>query len=182
VPLAWQYLEQHHWRLERDALWLGLIPIAFLAWQVYFWRLSGDPLAMAHASEEWGRRLTWPWEMLRYYLSPNYWMAFVRSRGASQDDRTVVDLVSTLVVGGLVVLSWRLRPRSLGVLATMLYVPMISTGGFIAIPRYGLEVFPAFVVLAQITCDRRILVPLAAVSAGLALVAMGWFAVGGWFT
>jgi Mannosyltransferase (PIG-V) len=182
VPLAWEYLEQRQRRIGWSFAWLALVPMAFVAWQTYFWLLSGDPFATGHAAEQWGRRLTWPWEMFRYYLSIGYWQSFVRSGGATQDDRTVVDLLSTLLLGGLVILSWRLRRRSLGILATMLYLPMISTGGFIAIPRYGLEVFPAFLVLARLTADRRVFVPVLAVSSVLALVAMGWFAIGGWFT
>jgi hypothetical protein len=57
---------------------------------------------------------------------------------------------------------------------------MISTGGFVAIPRYALEVFPIYLVLARLTRRGWSLALGLAISGGLALVAMGWFAVGGW--
>jgi hypothetical protein len=180
VPLGWEYLQQHRCRPSRDIAWLLLIPAAFTGWQVYLWILSGDPLAMSHAAEDWGRRLTAPWDMFRYYLSPKYWETFIVSRGAVHDDRTPLDLVATLLLGILVALSWRLQRRSLAVLATVLYLPMISTGGFVSIPRYGLEVFPIYLVLARMTARGWMLVPALVVSAVVAVVAMSWFAVGGW--
>ncbi|HYY89430.1 MAG TPA: mannosyltransferase family protein [Chloroflexota bacterium] len=180
VPLAWEYLTQHRWRPSWDLAWLLVVPAVFVAWQGYLWALTGDPLAMPHASEQWGRRLTPPWEMLRYYLSLKYWTAYVGSGGALADDRNPIDLSATISLGVLVLLSWRLRRRSLAVLASALYLPAIATGGFIAVPRYALEVFPIFLVLARLTRDVRVLVPLLAASAGLAVAAMAWFALGGW--
>ena len=180
VPLTWHYLAQHRWRARRDIAWLLLVPLTFAVWQAYYWALTGDPLAMPHASAEWGRNLTAPWDMLRYYFSIKYWTAYVQSGGTLSSDRNPIDIASVLLLGLLVVLSWRLRPRSLGLLATLLYLPMISTGGFVAIPRYALEVFPIYLVLARLTARRWLLVAGLAVVSGLALVAMGWFAVGGW--
>jgi hypothetical protein len=57
---------------------------------------------------------------------------------------------------------------------------MISTGGFVAIPRYALEVFPIYLVLARLTRPRWLSATSLVVAGGLALVAMGWFAIGGW--
>jgi Mannosyltransferase (PIG-V) len=180
VPLVWHYLALHRWRPRRDFAWLLLVPLTFAIWQGYYWALTGDPLAMSHASAEWGRNLTAPWDMLRYYFSVRYWTAYVQSGGTLTSDRSPIDIASVLLLGALVGLSWRLRPRSLGLLATLLYLPMISTGGFVAIPRYALEVFPIYLVLARLTRRRWLLAAGLAISSGLALVAMGWFAVGGW--
>jgi hypothetical protein len=120
--------------------------------------------------------------MLRYYISPTYWWNFATSGGAAHDDRTPVDLISALLLGVLVALSWRLPRRSLSILATVLYAPMIATGGFVAIPRYALEVFPAFLVLAGLTRRPVVHVPLLLVSLALAALTFAWFALGGWFT
>jgi Mannosyltransferase (PIG-V) len=180
VPLFWHYLVQHRWRPRRDIGWLLFVPFTFAVWQAYYWALTGDPLAMPHASAEWGRNLTAPWDMLRYYFSIKYWTAYVASGGAVTSDRSPIDILSVLLLGGLVALSWRLRPRSLGLLATVLYLPMISTGGFVAVPRYALEVFPIYLVLARLARPRWLLAASLAIAGGLALVAMGWFAVGGW--
>jgi hypothetical protein len=182
IPLLWEYLEQRRFKIGPSICWLSLIPLAFAAWQAYFWYLTGDPLAMTHASEQWGRRLTAPWDMLRYYVSPTYWWNFVVSGGVAHDDRTLVDSLSVLLLGALVALSWRLPRRSLGFLATVLYAPMIATGGFVAIPRYALEVFPAFLVLAGLTSRTVVVVPLVLISMALAALTFAWFALGGWFT
>jgi hypothetical protein len=133
---------------------------------------------MSHAGEQFGRRLIPPWELLRYYFSFHYWSDYLRSGGQLSDARSPLDLATALFFGALTVLSWRLRPRSLGLLATALYLPMISTGAFIAIERYGLELFPAFLVLGKLA-DKRWLVPLLIVSGALALLATGWVALGG---
>jgi hypothetical protein len=118
--------------------------------------------------------------MLRYYFSLKYWTAYVQSGGTLTSDRSLVDIASVLLLGVLVGLSWRLRPRTFGLLATLLYIPMISTGGFVAIPRYALEVFPIYLVLARVTARPAALVTGLAVAGGLALIAMAWFATGGW--
>jgi hypothetical protein len=50
----------------------------------------------------------------------------------------------------------------------------------VAIPRYALEVFPIYLVLARLTRRRWLLTLGLGIAGSLSLVAMGWFALGGW--
>ncbi len=180
LPLAWEYLSQKR-RIGRDSAWLLLIPGAYALLQGYFVWMSGDLLVMVRANAQWGRHFIPPWDIFRYYLSFTYWKSYVLSGGALADVRSPQDLGVALLFGGLTLLSWRLRPRSLGLLATLLYLPEVSTGAFISIARLILEIFPAFLVLAQITRSRAVFWPLIAVSTTMATIAAGWFAIGGGF-
>jgi hypothetical protein len=54
----------------------------------------------------------------------------------------------TLIIGALVVLSWRFLRPSLAAYATVVFLISIATGSLTSSPRYYLSVFPAFMVLA----------------------------------
>jgi hypothetical protein len=180
LPVAWEYLTQHRWRLGWGILWLALIPAGFLAWLTYLVVLSGDPLVLVHAQEQWARRLWSPWEILRHYLSFRYWRNYVALGGAVQDSRSPIDLAFALLLFGLVVLTWRLRRWSLALFATLLYLPMISTGIYQSIPRYGLELFPVFAVLGQMTIRRGALALYLLLAGTISVVLMARFALGWW--
>jgi hypothetical protein len=85
-----------------------------------------------------------------------------------------------LFYGALVALSWRLKRKSLPLFATLLYMPMVCTNLLSSVPRFGLEIFPAFIVLGQWTAQRSRLVAYCAVAgAGLVYLMARW-AIGYW--
>src|SRR5581483_1545458 len=122
--------------LRPTVAWLGLAPVAFLGWAYELYRVSGDPLMVLHAHAAWDQRFTPPWEtLLRYLQHPG------------RND-TVLDLAFTVALAVLVVAAWRLLRSSYALLATALFLGVVSRGSLVSMPRYALELFPLFVVLA----------------------------------
>jgi hypothetical protein len=143
VPLALEYLAMRGFAVRRvhaDVLWLALVPAGLLAFVAYSaWRF-GAPLAMFTAGSAWERQLAPPWDAFLPYLSLPW--------GAHGTPSSPLDLLFTLVFGGLVALCWtRLRP-SLALFATLFLLVFLSSGSLISSMRYGLELFPIFMVLA----------------------------------
>jgi len=172
LPLGWEYLAQAGFRvraLRPTVAWLGLAPVAFLGWAYELYRVSGDPLMVLHAHAAWDQRFTPPWEtLLRYLQHPG------------RND-TVLDLAFTVALAVLVVAAWRLLRSSYALLATALFLGVVSRGSLVSMPRYALELFPLFVVLAL--AGRRWAAfhrGYVALSLGLGSLFMVLFALGYW--
>jgi hypothetical protein len=110
--------------------------VALVGWLVVLWRVTGDPKAILTAEANWGVGPSIPFEAFFDLFDPKVYgfPYFV--------------LGSTLVVGALVVLSWRFLRPSLAAYATVVFLISIATGSLTSSPRYYLSVFPAFIVLA----------------------------------
>jgi hypothetical protein len=174
IPLLYEYLRSTRFRVGPQVLWLGLIPLAMLGWMGYMWLKVGDPLAMIHAQALWHRTLMPPWATFQNFFSGKIdWFTF-------KSNHSGLDLMFTLFYGALVAMSWQLKRKSLPLFATLLYMPMVCTNLLSSMPRFGLELFPAFIVLGQLTAPRRRLVAYCAVaSIGLVYLMARW-AVGYW--
>jgi hypothetical protein len=49
------------YRLRREALWLGLLPVGVIVYGAYLGLAGGNPLAPFHAQEAWGRHFAGPY-------------------------------------------------------------------------------------------------------------------------
>lgn len=143
VPLAWELLRQARARgsLPRvDAVALALVPAGLLAWMAYLAWQFGKPTAFLEAQLGWGRTPTMAWQALDPYLQG--YSSFYGYSG------TYLDLGFAIVYGVGTVAAWRLLPRSYAVLASLLFLALISAGRLQSLMRFGTELFPLFIVLA----------------------------------
>lgn len=126
-------------------LWLGSIPLAFFAWAAYLADRFGNPLVFAAAQAGWRRSLAPPWELpLRLAEVP------VQVHGTAYTgwDGSLVDLGFTAVFVVAAVLAFRhLRP-SYALYAAAITLTILSNSTLAAAPRYGLAIFPLFLLLA----------------------------------
>jgi hypothetical protein len=153
-----------------DAVALALPLVAFAAWVLYLYRLSGDPFAFVTAQQEFGRRAATPWEGIQGLFDP------------SRYGSPWIVLASFVVMVALVALSWRtLRPSS-ATCATVLLLATASSGTLTSFPRYALEIFPAFLVLGALGGRRAVhvlyLVAASALAALLTAMFAAWYWIG----
>ncbi len=163
VPLAFEYLYQRRFHLRAirwDVLALGLIPAIFVVWGFYMYRLTGEPLFVLAPGAAWGRKPTPPWTLLGTHVS-------------------LLDLGFTLIFLVLVLASWRLVRPSYALLANLFFLISISSGYLMSLNRYGLTMFPVFMVLAIAGRHPLFDRVYVAMAAGLAGLFMGMFAL--WF-
>lgn len=110
--------------------------LALVGWLAVLWRVTGDPKAILTAEAKWGVGPSVPFAAILDLFDPRvYGFPYL-----------VLGL--TLILGALVVLSWRLLRPSLAAYATVVFLISIATGSLTSSPRYYLSVFPAFMVLA----------------------------------
>ncbi len=187
-----EYLRQREWRIERirwNALAILLVPSGLIAFMVYCGIALGDPLKFLHVQIYWGREASLPW-----IGSVN---ASNQLGDAAVDGfvfqplvvLNVIDMLAVLVTGVLLVLSvvgrWRLGEESwylIAVAAASFLLVLISPIGrglppLHGVPRYVLEILPAFIVLARIGAnrylDRFYLLPAIGVQGVLVLAFFG---------
>ncbi len=169
IPLLFEQIEQHRRgsRVGVQALALGLAPVAFLAWQLHLYRLTGDPLAFLAAQEAYRRAPNTPWAGFLDLFDPavygNPWLVLFILAAAT----------------ALVVASWRVLPRSLAAYGSAMLLATASSGTLVSFPRYALALFPMFLVLGALGRYPAVHIPyvlLATVSATL-LTAMfaAWY-------
>jgi hypothetical protein len=161
LAFVFEYLRQHDWRRIRPSALAGLlIPAgtgAVMAVNYYYYN---DPLAFSHAQTAyWGRQLTWPWQAVidvARHLNPlnrgvalfgDFWIHNVLELGT-------VLLMLTLMILALVG-PWKLRRDQIvlplyGIALILLMISFPSTFNtyrLLSASRFGLEVFPAFLML-----------------------------------
>ena len=112
--------------------------VALVGWLVVLWRITGDPKAILTAEANWGVGPSIPFGAFLDLFDPHVY------------GFPYVVLGATLLVGVLVVLSWRVLRPSLAAYATVVFLTSIATGSLTSSPRYYLSVFPAFMVLALV--------------------------------
>jgi Gpi18-like mannosyltransferase len=187
LAFAIEYLRQRDWHVTRvrwDAAAVALVPTGLLAYMAYSWHAFGDPLKFVHVREFWGQEATWPW------------MGAVRALQTINDATlggavfqpivvlNVIDVLAVPVTLTLLLLAvvgpWRLGPEAWYVVASatasLLMALTLPFGGAVplhGIPRYALEMLPAFIVLARMGANRHAerlyLLPAIAVQGALLL-------------
>lgn len=177
IPLAFEYLLQRGFDIRlvrRDILWLGLVPMGLAAFLAYIaWRFQ-DPGVMGAAQQIWGRGFVPPWVIVaRLFEGP------VVVHGLTIGISLVDLAFAALFVAVVVVSWWRLRP-TYALHATVLLAAILSSGAFTSVPRYGLAIFPMFMLLG-LWADRGARhEAILSVSLILASFAMALFASGRW--
>jgi hypothetical protein len=128
--------------------------VALIAWMGVLWRITGDPKAVLTAEANWGVGPSLPFKAFTDLFDPNVY------------GFPYIVLGSTLLIGMLVVMSWRVLRPSLAAYATVVFLISVATGSLTSSPRYYLSIFPAFIVLGIIA---RGWTGLAYVAAGAAI-------------
>jgi hypothetical protein len=151
IPLAVEYLAQRRFRLREirpDVLGLGLVLVGWASFYVYQAWLLGDPFTSMQALGAWRRQLVPPWVTLRRFFA-----APLQVPGYNY--HSIVDFSFMVVQVGLVAASWRFVRPSYALYATVLLALYLSSGRLSGMMRYGLDLFPMFLVLA--VAGRRVL-------------------------
>jgi hypothetical protein len=180
-----EYLRQRDWRPSRirwNAAAIALVPTGLIGYALYNWYAFGDPLKFVHVRAFWGQKATWPWMGTERSVQV---IADVASGGAIFQPLVVLNLIDLAAVPAALVLlvlavvgPWRLGEQAWYLVATaftgLLMALMLPFGGTVplhGVPRYFLEMLPAFMVLARIGenryFERFYLIPAIAVQATL---------------
>ena len=147
-PLLWESLFRTG-RLSlgwaRQQTGLLLVPAAVLGFLAYLQLQVGDAFAFFRAAQGWNHAFAWPWAQL---IDVWGWVL----PGGKADPREVAPLLFTMAVLAVTALSARRMraPYLLWiVMLLLLYLSVPSPQPLISMPRYTLQLFPVFVVLAQ---------------------------------
>lgn len=192
VPFAYEYLYQHQFNLKKfriDILSGGLIAAGTGLFALYCFVTFHDALAFSHAQSQWLRQLHAPWDA---YLLTVY---SIRSTGLLSFValRNILDLVPDLFILLIIVLSfvgpWRmpLRLLSYNLYALVGYIffqlfPVMNAFPLTSVPRFLLELFPAFIVLAGIGKHRGFHLNYLMLSGALLFFLLTQFLTGHWIT
>jgi hypothetical protein len=109
---------------------------ALVGWLLVLWQITGDPKAILTAEANWGVGPSLPFAAFADLFDPRVY------------GFPYVVFGTTLLLGVLVLFSWRLLRPSLAAYATVVFLISIATGSLTSSPRYYLSIFPAFIVLA----------------------------------
>lgn len=192
VPFAYEYFYQHQFNVKKirvDILSGGLIPLGTGLFALYCYVTFHDALAFSHAQAQWLRQLHAPWDaylLTIHYIASTPFLSFLTLRN-------LLDLVPDLFMLVIVVLSfvgpWRMPPRltSYSLYALISYVffqifPVMNASPLTSVPRFLLELFPAFIVLAGIGKHRGFNLNYLMISGALLFFMLTQFLTGHWIT
>lgn len=166
VPLI--FAARRHGPSATAIVAIALAPLAFVAWTVYLWSISGDPLNVVHVYGAWGSGVRSPLATLGDLFDPTvYGFPWI-----------VLGLFALFVV--LVAIVWRRWGWGYGVYGAGLLLVVAASGSITSSMRYELAIYPAFIALAAITNRAPARIAWSVVSFVLALVFAGMFALYYW--
>ncbi len=192
VPFVYEYLHQHQFDLKKFRLNVlsGVLIVAGMGlFAAYCYLKFHDALAFSHAQAHWSRNFAFPGVV---YLET---LHYLRADGlfSFQGLRNSLDLIADLFVLVLIVLSfvgpWRL-PRNLlsyGLYALVFYVflqlfPVSNPFPLTSVPRFMIELFPAFIILAGIGKHRGFSLNYLLIACALFFFWLMQFLSGHWIT
>ena len=176
--LAYELVRQG--RMRGDGVWLAVIPLPLFLFAVYMQVHAGDALAFLHAESlpSFGEAAAWPWDGLR-----TTWETAAGSTDPTNRAIFVREIIAG--VGGFVAVlaSWldARFPRSLALYVTLVWLSAVSLTFWRSVPRYDLALFPAVIVVADLTARVRAARPLLVAASAVVLTWGAFvFAEGGW--
>ncbi len=167
-------------RVRSDGAWLAVVPLPLVLFAAYLHGHTGDALAFLHAEAlpSFGEAAAWPWDGLR-----TTWATAASSTDPANRAIFVREIIAGMLGFAVVVASWldtRLA-RSVALYCTLVWLTAVSLSFWRSVPRYDLALFPAIIVVADLTRRVRALRPLLlAASAALLTWSAFVFAEGGW--
>jgi hypothetical protein len=172
VALAVEYALQCGWdwrKIRLNVLAIPLVPLALGGFVAYLHYMQGAADAMVQSQNAWGMYLQPQWKT----LAP-FFFSGMDVKG------TVIDLAFTAAYLALVIaIGFKLRASYTAYSAACFFF-ITMWGSVESMPRYGLAIFPMFILLAWLGRNQtfdRIFVPA---SAAIAAVFMAVFAVWNW--
>ena len=198
VLLAWRSASQ-----RRALVGLAAAPVVAAAWPLYLWIEFGHSLQFLTAQREgWGRDISpagpfaglWhagdaTWAALRQvaagpFATRNYWPQATDYRPAFSAAVNLEEAAFTLLLIVLGVIAWRLLGAAYGLFVLLsLAIPLSSpTEDFplLSMPRFGLGVFPVFLVLGHLARRERVGATIVGASAVLCGVSAVRWALDVW--
>jgi hypothetical protein len=156
------------WPNRRALAWLAIVPLSFVFFPIALAINYGRPFAFVTVERFWHRHLSiggpfgglWDGISVFWRFPENHQILAIN----------VENLVFTLVYLGLLVLVWRWCTLAESVFAALsilipLSAPVSGDLPLLSMPRFGLVVFPFFVVLARLASTPRRYAALAGISA-----------------
>jgi Gpi18-like mannosyltransferase len=207
LPFCYEYLRQHNdntrtsfQRVKKilyilkairfDVLGGILIPAGLVLFALYCYIQFHDPLSFSHAQTIWHRQLQPPWYGIVSSIN-----VIIQSRGLISFPaiRNVFELGSDLFICALLILSfvgpWRfprnLRAYSLYAAIFFLFQQLYPVSNIFplgSLPRFMLELFPAFIVLAGVGKNQSFHVTYLMVSCSMLFLLLVVFLTGTWLT
>lgn len=165
LPVAIFYLQSREWRwrrIDRSALWLGLIPAGLGTWMAWLYARFGDPLMFMHVESRWHRHF----ELASTTLSDGTanWVHGVDHLLLlhGQGVRGIHNLIALPFVAlalALIVVCWSRVRLPYAVYATAAaFLPLSFPSHvrpFFSFPRFALVIFPLFIAMALLAEHQR---------------------------
>jgi hypothetical protein len=171
VALIVEFLvRDRRWRLGP---WLTLPLLPVLAYSLYQWRRTGDPLAWQHAQQAgWGRSMVWPWKALHTTWNAAFGV---------QDQFTGAFRVELVAAAAGVALTGWLLVRRRWAEAAYVGLPMVSlltSAFYLSIGRAALLWWPLWLAIG--TARRAVYVAVLLVFVPLLVEEIVLFTSGSW--
>ncbi len=150
IPLIMEYLAQREWKFTKIRTsigWLLLIPLGLASYMAYLKTHFANSLLFIAAESAWHRAYTSPWRL----ISETYW-PLARHLSNYLDPIALAKILDfwylIFYILAIIAIFLFLKKKSYGVLAVLLVLPALLSGTLESMPRYGMVIFPLYILLA----------------------------------
>jgi Gpi18-like mannosyltransferase len=144
VLLSILYIQRRGKLIKSDALSLFLVPLGLVAFMVYIWRVTGNPLGVIQAHAAFGRSAT-----PGIFLSPLIGFILHPRAFAGWGFEPLAFAMAILGLFCAYILA-RWKEWALSAYSLLSVLVPLSTGTLLSIPRLMMVVFPIYIVLAKL--------------------------------
>ncbi|WP_432983533.1 mannosyltransferase family protein [Dactylosporangium sp. CA-233914] len=189
---VWEYVRVNRLRIRPSALAVLFVPLGVAGVAAFSLNAYGEPFAFLKAQRYWGRHLDWPWmPVWRGFQSLHSGLG-LRYGFSDVWVHNLLELATALLCIGLLVLNfvgpWKIRRDQwvmplIGIGLTLLMISFPSSHQpypLYSASRFGLEVFPAFMILARIGARPVVDRIVVALFFMLQAILAAFFVRGGW--
>jgi hypothetical protein len=169
IPLAMEFLRQRkdkepvQWK---HAGWLMVIPVGLLSYMFYWWLANSNPLTFVQAQNHWARSFSFPLVTIGMGIQQAYYY-FHNYPGAVY----LLEAASIIIMLALGAFSFATLPASYGAFIFLGLLPALMAPfpgrALMSCMRFSAVLFPAFIVLADLTRNENIIQAIKLVFAGL---------------
>lgn len=153
VPMIYMYFDKMGFNIkntDRKILCIFLIPLGLITFLAYDYAITGDPFIQFYTQAKFGRHLSMPWEGFASSFD-----AILTSNNGFVIFYNIYNISLAMIFLLLVIFSFKSIRKEYSIYVILSLVLPLFSNTLQAISRFNLMLFPAFILMAKFSDNKR---------------------------
>ncbi len=153
VPMIYMYFDKRGFNIkntDRKILCIFLIPLGLITFLAYDYAITGDPLIQFYTQAKFGRHLSMPWEGFASSFD-----AILTSNNGFVIFYNIYNISLAMIFLLLVIFSFKSIRKEYSIYVVLSLILPLFSNTLQAISRFNLMLFPAFILMAKFSDNKK---------------------------